>query len=41
VKLAEAPAEHLPILLHAPGSLSDTDYTALTQSFIDHFEGLK
>jgi chromosome partitioning protein len=41
VKVAEAPAVHLPVLLHAPGSNGDTDYAALTQSFIQHYEGLK
>lgn len=41
VKVAEAPAFHLPILLHAPGSNGDTDYAALTQSFVQHLEGLK
>lgn len=41
VKVAEAPAEHKPVLLHSPGSIGDTDFAALTQSFISHFEGLK
>lgn len=41
VKVAEAPALHMPVLLHAPGSNGDTDYAALTQSFIQHLEGLK
>jgi len=40
VKVAEAPAVHLPVLLHAPGSIGDTDYAALTQSFLDHYEGI-
>jgi len=40
-KVAEAPAEHLPVLIHGPGSNGDTDYAALTQSFIQHFEELQ
>lgn len=38
VKVAEAPAEHLPIVLHAPDSIGGADYAALTQSFVRHFE---
>jgi chromosome partitioning protein len=40
-KMAEAPAEHLPIVLHAPDSIGGTDYAALTQSFIRHFEEIR
>ena len=40
VKVAEAPRVHLPVLLHAPGSSGETDYSALTQSFLGHFEGM-
>jgi chromosome partitioning protein len=38
VKVAEAPAEHRPIVLHAPESNGGTDYAALTQSFMRHYE---
>jgi chromosome partitioning protein len=38
VSVAEAPAEHLPIVLHAPDSIGAIDYAALTQSFMRHFE---
>lgn len=38
VKVAEAPAVHLPVLLHAPSSNGATDYGALAQSFISHYE---
>ena len=42
VQVAEAPAVHLPVLLHAPSSNGAADYSALTRSFLDHFEsGLK
>jgi chromosome partitioning protein len=41
VKVAEAPAVHLPVLLHAPSSIGATDYEALTRSFLTHYEGLK
>jgi chromosome partitioning protein len=40
-QVAESPAEHLPVLLHAPKSIGATDYTALTHSFIQHYEGLQ
>lgn len=40
VSVAEAPAEHRPIVLHAPGSIGGTDYAALTESFMRHFEEL-
>ncbi len=40
VKVAESPAVHLPVLLHAPGSIGETDYSALTRSFLEHYEGL-
>lgn len=38
VRVAEAPAEHLPIVLHAPESNGGADYAALTHSFMRHFE---
>jgi chromosome partitioning protein len=38
VSVAEAPAEHLPVVLHAPSSIGATDYAALSQSFMRHFE---
>jgi chromosome partitioning protein len=40
VEVAEAPAEHLPILLHAPKGNGTTDYAALTESFLNHYEAL-
>ncbi|MGH9888467.1 MAG: ParA family protein [bacterium] len=40
VKVAEAPRVHLPVLLHAQGSIGETDYSALSRSFLDHFEGI-
>jgi chromosome partitioning protein len=41
VQVAEAPALHLPISLHAPGSIGAVDYAALTRSFVRHYEELK
>ncbi len=38
VKVAEAPAEHRPIVLHAPESIGGQDYAALTEDFMRHFE---
>jgi chromosome partitioning protein len=38
VRVAEAPAEHRPIVLHAPQSIGGTDYAALAQSLVRHFE---
>jgi chromosome partitioning protein len=41
VKVAEAPAVHLPILLHAADSIGGADYAAVTQAFVDHYEGIQ
>lgn len=41
VRVAEAPAEHRPIVLHAPQSIGGTDYAALTQSLVRHFEEIR
>jgi chromosome partitioning protein len=38
VKVAEAPAEHRPIVLHAPDSIGGQDYAALGEDFMRHFE---
>jgi chromosome partitioning protein len=38
VKVMEAPAEHRPIVLHAPQSIGGTDYAALAQSLARHLE---
>jgi chromosome partitioning protein len=40
-KVAEAPAEHSPVVLQDHDSNGKTDYAALTQSFIQHFEELQ
>ena len=41
VKVAEAPAVHLPVLLHAADSIGGADYAAVTQAFLDHYERIQ
>ena len=38
LEVAEAPAVHLPIALHAPDSIGGRDYAALVDDFKRHFE---
>ncbi len=40
VRVAESTSEHLPVILHAAGSIGSQDYSLLADSFIAHLQSL-